>query len=181
MNDRSSIPKPNVYSYNDPIAGAISLGCTGSLFTLIGAAVRSNEIHDECLAVLVGGTILGAGAGCISFFFPRKKEDPELRKLIIAIFDYMLLIVGIVFSPLVGVKILNYDSLPWIRVLIDELLGMSILLAPCICCALCCFSIICLCFPDLEGIDLANPIGQQSSQTSGYKKVPPESAPTEDV
>jgi hypothetical protein len=136
-------PKEKVefYSYNDPFSGAVILGLLGSFSTFIGATIRSNPTHDECIVVLIGGCILGAVAGCISLFLSWIPIKTEVTKIIIAVIDNGLLFSGIICAPILGIALMNVSSPSWSIIISDEFIGISILLAPVACCSLCLYSI----------------------------------------
>lgn len=128
--------KPRQLSYNDPIVGAASIGIVGAMNVCIGASIRNNNISGEAYIVLVGGSILGAAAGSISFFLPRKPEFPLEIRVRTATVDTALSFAAALLAPLLGIEILDSSS-SWTTVIIDELIGTAIIAG-----GLCCLAVI---------------------------------------
>ncbi|MFA6302034.1 MAG: hypothetical protein WC627_02735 [Legionella sp.] len=116
------ITKNNQTKKTNPLMGVSIFGLGATLIVALGAIIRDNKVHDEALAVLVGGAINGAIAGLVHSCIPTTNEDSNsCLKFVTAVLDTALPITAFLTAPLMGEQYLGYGS-SWGETVLDEII-----------------------------------------------------------
>lgn len=108
-------------SVQNPIVGALVYGLTGIVCVTLGAFIRKNNVHDEGVAVLLGGLISGTIVGAVGMFIFFRTPYLMIR------LEPFLQSIAFFLAPAIGSFVIGHHHIPFTTLLIDCLVGGSIL------------------------------------------------------
>jgi hypothetical protein len=118
---RDSAKAASHSSVQNPIVGALVYGLAGIVCVTLGAFIRENNVHDEGVAVLLGGLISGAISGAVGMFIAFRSPHIMVR------LEPFLQSSAFFLAPAIGSFVLGHHHIPFTTLLIDSLVGGSIL------------------------------------------------------
>lgn len=118
---RDSAKAASHSTVQNPIAGAVVYGLVGIVCVTVGASIRKNNVHDEGIAVLLGGLVSGAIAGSVGMYFAFKSPYIMVR------LEPFLQSSAFFLAPAIGSFITGHHNIMFTNLLIDCLVGGSLL------------------------------------------------------
>ncbi|MBA4697315.1 MAG: hypothetical protein H2069_08025 [Legionella sp.] len=120
------------------ISGTVLFGPGGAAVTAMGAAINDQNVSNEALTVLVGGSLTGAIAGAINRVLRNASDTPASWRLNLG--TALLGVAASLTAPLMGKLVLSNDN-DWGQTIVDGLIGEAVLLGAALtarACTACC-------------------------------------------
>lgn len=107
----------DIFSSKNPFIGALCLGVINAALTSIGAAIRHQDVFNETMVILVGGSITGFCGNLLILMLSCIFENFFV--------NVVIFLIGLLISSEIGRMILQVPD-SWADTLLSNLIGLVI-------------------------------------------------------